>query len=302
MSLTDEERTKLQNLAGKKYKEQAIWFLNAYWLEGGEAEAEKVWDYCNKFGEFDPENHAEGCSLDELNIHRILEFYSMHKTIQEFRESLRSQQFEFKKLFALCVFLAWNYKMPLKKLINAPQGAQSAEMQKAQQLLEEVQKMLDEALKMAKDAAEREKELAQAEKEVAKALAELKKQEDEFNNKTNTLKATVEKETGVVKKNRAQAELAQHLESDPLPLRKAKTTTEAAKRKAEKALKSAQEARQEADDAVDRTKKRLQEAEEYLEQQKAAAAAGQGLMWWMSRELEEKKKFMPMKKGGVAKK
>ena len=34
----------------------------------------------------------------------------------------------------------------------------------------------------------------------------------------------IEKETGIVKKNKAQAELSQHMESDPLPLRKAKIT------------------------------------------------------------------------------
>ncbi|KAL7715986.1 hypothetical protein QTN25_006679 [Entamoeba marina] len=258
MSLTDAEKTKLNEL-----------------FEGGETEAEKVWDYCNKFGEFDPENHAEGCSLDELNIHRILEFYSMHKTIQEFRESLRSQQFEFKKLFALCVFLAWNYKMPLKKLINAPQGAQSAEMQKAQEMVDKVSALLSEAVKKADEATKRDKELEAA-------LKELKKQEDDFNNTTETLKKTVEKET-------AQNELAQHLASDPLPLRKAKTTTEAAKRKSEKA-------RAEADAAADEMKEKMREAEEYLNQQKAAASAGQGVMWWMSRELEEKKKYMPKRK------
>ncbi|BFU23256.1 TolA protein, putative [Entamoeba histolytica HM-1:IMSS-B] len=287
MSLNDIEKTKLQDLCNKKYKEQAIWFLNAYWLENGEAEAENVWDYCNKFGEFDPENHADGCSLDELNIHRILEHYNEHQTIQQFRESLRNQQFEFKKLFALCVFLAWHYKMPLKKLINAPQGAQSAEMQKAQEMVDQVSVLLNEAVKKADEATKRDKELETA-------LNALKKEEDEFNKKTEQLKAQIEKETGVVKKNRAQAELAQHIESDPLPLRKAKITCEAAKKKSEKA-------RVEAETAAEEMKKKMEEAEEYLNQQKAAAAAGQGLMWWMQRELEEKKKFMPMKKGGIAK-
>ncbi|EDR29869.1 hypothetical protein EDI_348590 [Entamoeba dispar SAW760] len=287
MSLNDIEKTKLQELCNKKYKEQAIWFLNAYWLENGEAEAENVWDYCNKFGEFDPENHADGCSLDELNIHRILEHYNEHQTIQQFRESLRNQQFEFKKLFALCVFLAWHYKMPLKKLINAPQGAQSAEMQKAQEMVDQVSVLLNEAVKKADEATKRDKELETA-------LNALKKEEDEFNKKTEQLKAQIEKETGVVKKNRAQAELAQHIESDPLPLRKAKITCEAAKKKSEKA-------RVEAETAAEEMKKKMEEAEEYLNQQKAAAAAGQGLMWWMQRELEEKKKFMPMKKGGIAK-
>ena len=287
MSLNDQEKQKLQQLCSKPYKEQSIWFLNAFWLDNGEKEAEKIWNYCNKFAEYDNENKAEGCSLDELNIHRILEFYNDHQTIQQFRESLRSQGFEFKKLFALCVFLAWHYKMPLKTLVNAPQGAQSAEMQKAQKMVDEVSVLLNEAVKKAEEATKRDKELE-------KALSDLKKEEDDFNNKTKELKEKIEKETGVVKKNKAQAELAQHLESDPLPLRKAKITAEAAKKKSEKA-------RAEAEAVADEMKKKMDEAEAYLNEQKKAAAAGQGLMWWMQRELEEKKKYMPTRKGGIAK-
>nr|BAN40433.1 hypothetical protein [Entamoeba invadens] len=288
MSLTDAEKTKLQQISSKKYKEQAIWFLNAYWAENGEAVAEKVWDVCNKFAEFDQENKAEGCSLDEMNIHRILEFYQSQQTIQQFRESLRSQQFEVKKLYALGVYLSWNYKLTLKKFVNAPQGAQSAEMAKAQEMVDQVGKLLEEANAKATEATKKDKELETA-------LNALKKEETDFNNKTEELKQRIEKETGVVKKNRAQAELAQHLESDPLPLRKAKITCEAAKKKSEKV-------RKEAEDAAEEMRKKMEEAEAYLNEQKAAASAGMGLMWWMQRELTEKKKYMPTRKGGVAKK
>lgn len=285
MALNDIERTKLKELSEKKYKDQAIWFLNAYWLENGEKEAENIWNYVLKFSEYDNENHEEGCALDELNIHRILEFYNDQQTIQQFRESLRQQNVEFKRTFALCIFLAWHYKMPIKKLVNAPQGHQSAEMAKAQQMVDEVSVLLAEAVKKADEATKRDKELQ-------KALDELKQEEDAFNKKTEELKAKIEKETGIVKKNKAQAELSQHMESDPLPLRKAKITCEAAKKKSEKA-------RAEAESAAEEMKKKMEEAEEYLNQQKAAAAAGQGLMWWMQRELEEKKKFMPSRKGGL---
>ena len=47
------------------------------------------------------------------------------------------------------------------------------------------------------------------------ALAELKAQEDAFNQKTEELKRKSE-EGGVVSKNRAKNELAQHLAEDPL--------------------------------------------------------------------------------------
>jgi len=150
----------------------------------------------------------------------------------------------------------------------------------------------------------------------------LKAQEDAFNNKTADLKKKSE-EGSTVQKSKAANELAQHLASDPLPLRKAKTTTEAAKRKAEKAKAAgeaaaekarqaagdaetarhaAEAARAAAEEAVEEAKRKVQEAEDYLEEQKrTVAAAGQGSLWWLDRELQEQKKYMPQSKGGVKK-
>ena len=73
------------------------------------------------------------------------------------------------------------------------------------------------------------------------ALAELKAQEDAYNQK----KADLEKksqEGGVVSRNKAANELAQHLAEDPLPLRRAKITTEAAVKKAERTRIASEEA------------------------------------------------------------
>jgi hypothetical protein len=50
-------------------------------------------------------------------------------------------------------------------------------------------------------------------------------------------------EGGIVQQNNAKAELAQHLSEDPLPLRKAKITLEAATKAAEGARQVAEEAR-----------------------------------------------------------
>ena len=61
--------------------------------------------------------------------------------------------------------------------------------------------------------------------ELEAALAEVKKQEDAYNAKTETLKKKSE-EGGVVSRNKAKNELAQHLAEDPLPLRQAKITAE----------------------------------------------------------------------------
>jgi len=138
-------------------------------------------------------------------------------------------------------------------------------------------------------------------------LADVKSQEDARNNKTEQLKKQSE-EGGVVQQNKAKAMLAQHLAEDPLPLRKAKITLEATLKKAEKArapfeaaTKIAQAARQEADDALERTRQRVQEAEQYLEEVKKKPGAPYGAIWWVERELHEKKAYLPERKGGIRK-
>ena len=151
------------------------------------------------------------------------------------------------------------------------------------------------------------------------------------------MKAKSEDEsTGVVSRNKAKNELAQHLAEDPLPLRQAKITAEAAVRKAEKATKAAGEARTKAeadavkageartqaeadakaaeasradaerakaaaDAAVDAAEAAVAEAEAFLAEEKKKPGNSHGSFWWIDRELHEKKKYMPMRKGGISK-
>jgi len=159
------------------------------------------------------------------------------------------------------------------------------------------------------------------------ALAEVKAQEEARAAKTEEL-TRKSSEGGVVQQNKAKAELAQHLNEDPLPLRKAKITLEAALPKAEKArapfeaaTKEAEAARakatsaaeaaertraaasesaNQAAEAVEEARKSLEAAEAWLEQAKNRLPYGQ--MWWLDRELAEKRKYLPKKQGGVDKK
>ncbi len=95
-------------------------------------------------------------------------------------------------------------------------------------------------------------------------MNELKAQEDAFNNRTAELQRLSEEGT-IVQKNKAKNELAQHLSSDPLPLRRAKITQEAAVKKADRAAQVAK-------DASDKASSARAHAEEVANQASAARA------------------------------
>jgi hypothetical protein len=53
------------------------WFLNAFWEDGMEKEAEHLWKWSDKIKTYDLQKGADGCDLDELNAHRFLEFHKV---------------------------------------------------------------------------------------------------------------------------------------------------------------------------------------------------------------------------------
>lgn len=112
-------------------------------------------------------------------------------------------------------------------------------------------------------------------------MRDVKSQEEARDARTAEL-TRKSQEGGVVQQNKAKNELAQHLAEDPLPLRRAKITLEAALKKAEKARapfeaatkraeeerRRAEEARAAAEAALEEARQRVQEAEEYMEEVK----------------------------------
>jgi len=287
MSLSgSSDSEKLADLCKRNYKAQAIWFLNAFWTDFASKEADNIFQWKAIFDKLDLQKNADGNELDELNIHRLLEQIQTTMTVRELRDYIRDIGVEKVKYVPMAHYLIARFKANLHKLVTASQGDNQEEVDKAQRMLEEV-------LALFKAAEARQKEAQTAEAELKTALAELKKQEDEFNSKTEDL--TKKTETGgVVAQNRAKNELAQHLASDPLPLRRAKLNTEAATKKAEKA-------RQAADDAFELAKKKVEEAEAYLKEVSSRSGSAKGGLWWIEKELQEAKKFLPQRKGGVAK-
>jgi chromosome segregation ATPase len=388
---------KLADLSSKNYKEQTIWFLNAFWEEFGKNEAEKLWSFKSQMDVLDQANKAEGSSVDEFQAHRFFEKNNETMTVQEMRENLRSTGAitGTLKLVPLTHILIFKYKVNWKELVNAPQGSKE-EINQAESLLREVSAAFAEADAKASEAAaavkearakeaeaksredeakrtaaeatkrdeaarsteaeakakeadarEQEAPFKAAQEEVDRALADVKSQEETRDNKTQDL-TRKSSEGGVVAQNKAKAELAQHLAEDPLPLRKAKITLEAALKKAEKArapfeaatkqaeaaraaaseaakqasaarsaaeaaAKQASDAKSEAeksrarseeasraaDAAVEQARVRLDEAEAYLNEVKARMPHGRS--WWLEKEIEERKKYLPSRKGGVQK-
>eukprot|EP01088_Endostelium_zonatum_P019395 TRINITY_DN6670_c0_g1_i1.p1 TRINITY_DN6670_c0_g1~~TRINITY_DN6670_c0_g1_i1.p1 ORF type:complete len:278 (-),score=105.55 TRINITY_DN6670_c0_g1_i1:1068-1901(-) len=277
MGLTgNNDEEKLESLCQKTYKEQAIWFLNAFWKELGEKEGQNLWDYVKKSEELDTEKKSQGNQLDEMMAHRFLEKNDKTLTVVTLRQKLQQAGIDKntkRKYIPLTHFLIIHYNVSYKTLVNASQGENEEEVAKAQKMLDEVKKAFADARR--------------AQEELEASLRELRAQEEAFNQKTEELKKKSES-GGAVQMNKAKNELAQHLGSDPLPLRKAKITTEAATKKAEKA--SAEAAR------------RVEEAEKYLEEVKKMPGSAKGQIWWIERELHEAKAYAPQSKGGYKKK
>eukprot|EP00005_Dracoamoeba_jomungandri_P011093 CAMPEP_0174265932 /NCGR_PEP_ID=MMETSP0439-20130205/28475_1 /TAXON_ID=0 /ORGANISM="Stereomyxa ramosa, Strain Chinc5" /LENGTH=365 /DNA_ID=CAMNT_0015352631 /DNA_START=23 /DNA_END=1120 /DNA_ORIENTATION=+ len=363
------DKQQLNDLCDKSFKEQAIWFMNAYWDEFASQEAENFWKYVETAKKVDVNGNG---IIDELEGHRFLELLSEETTVMSLREGLRKTGAigaqERPKTVPLTHYLLFKYGVDWHELITKPQGGDPEEIAKAEAMLREVMQALAAseeraaearqaviAAKQAVDAAERavqaskqaevfaqekveelrqrEEELKIAAQELEDALAEVQAQEDAYNRRTEELKRKCS-EGGIVSQGKAKNELAQHLSEDPLPLRKAKITAEAAVKKNERAIKAAadatvaaeratEEARQAtirseeakasaeeakasaerakaaADAAVEEAKAKVEETEAFVEEVKNSLPQGQ--VWWLERELHEARAYLPQKAGGYKK-
>jgi len=296
------DNEKLQALINKTYQDQATWFLNAFWNIHSQ-EAERLWGYVLKCNELDLEKHEQGSGLDEVRAHKFLEGFGETLTVMSLREKLRQTgaiaQSDRPKLVPLTHYLLFRYGVDWHVLVNS-YGDNAAEIAEAQRLLDQVMTAFQESDRQAKIARDTEAPFKAAQLEVDTALADVKSQEDARESKTKELTRR-STEGGVVAQNKAKAELAQHMAEDPLPLRKAKVTLEAALKKAEKARAPFEAATKIAEDALDQAQQKLSEAENYLQEVKKKPGSSHGTFWWMDRTLQEKKAYLPERKGGAKK-
>jgi hypothetical protein len=140
---------KLRALSGRPYREQAIWFLNAFWsndefkalaFKTNASARETVWKYWSKCCEFDPDG-ASGCALDEVVAHRVMEAMEKTMTVLEMREQLRKVDLDLNKRVSLIEFLLLKFDADWLVLANASKE-NAADMDK---VLAETQALVEAA-------------------------------------------------------------------------------------------------------------------------------------------------------------
>jgi len=195
MQAANAEMEEFKKVEKKKYSDQGAFFLNAFWVECGN-EAEKVWQWCQKFHEFDSVNGKEGNDLDEFWSHKFLETVGETMTVIQMRDVLKEIDVDNNRRISLLEYCLYRFKQTVKELLKRPQGM-NEELAKAQQALAVVQTEIEKIEKK-----KRELEAAS--------------------------------HGGGVKAMQAKNELQQLLVADNTELNKALITAEAAVRKAQK--------------------------------------------------------------------
>jgi len=334
--MSEKEKAGLLELTRKKYSDQAIWYLNGFWKSGAEAEAENIWKFSHGFVSLDTRK-KEGNELDEFWSHKFLESLGETLTVIQLRERLRKIDLDANGKMSLLEYLMFKYSKAIPEVLNAPQGdpvlieKAQREFQAVQAALEDVQQQLEQQKKAEDEQRQKlaeqkkrlteqkraEDEVKRAEEEQAAAVHELKSQEDAYQKAVQDLTRKSEHGDSIVAKNKAKQELAQLKQENPLPLRKAKITAEAALRKVEKQRKEAEAATAQAaaiakeleegarqlekitkkvEQAVRETEEKMREAEAYLQEVKKNGGVANGAIWWMEREIMEAKKYLPQRK------
>lgn len=339
--IDEKTRERFKEITRAVYQDQCIWYLNGFWPEGAADEAEEVWDTFHKFVEQD-RRKKKGNELNEVEAHHFLQSTGRTMTALELRNELRRIDVDANGQMAILEYLLFRFQRSVLACINNPQGGGEEENAKLKEAQERVQQ-LNEALAQlqvqlaqekqmeakakqaeadAKDAEASAKHaeavLLAAEEEARKAADDLQAQQDAFTKQCEALEAKTKDESlGTVSRNKAVQELAQLKGTDPLPLRKAKITQDAAVRKVAAERKRAEAARAEAEkvaqfaveerkkaeeqakkteEALADTEKKAKEASDLVEKLKQSGGVQHGAVWWLNREIAEARKYMPQRK------
>mmetsp|Transcript_30385 Transcript_30385/g.47168 ORF Transcript_30385/g.47168 Transcript_30385/m.47168 type:complete len:270 (-) Transcript_30385:53-862(-) len=239
------------------YKDQAIFFMNGFWGDACTAEnAEHFWNMVQKFVELDKGNR-DGFELDQFWSAKFLEDFDDALSALARKSALRTIDINNNGKMSLIEYTAWKYNKSVEETVNSPQGGGTPEDAKQ---LAEAQKSLAQ--------------LAQLLTELQAAQAAQKAEEDALAKKKKALQDLIDNGSGV-KKAKASNELAQLNAEDPLPLRKAKLTTDAAVRKVLRQMTATQK---------------------IIEELKKRGGVAAGVLWYMEREIFEADSRLPSAK------
>ena len=299
--IEDHHMEQFKTIQNKTFKEQAIWFMNGFWVDGpnfseNEGEREKMWDYVVRMTELHPDG-ANGNELDEFKAHVFLEKSDMHMTVAKMRTVMKEIDLDFNKSISMSEFLIFHYKQKITDFVNAPQAADPAAAKRiaaAKKACDTAKASCGLAMKAEQESQKAADKAHKAELEAKKALEELEAQQKALDDAKAKLQVTIDDESiSNTKKMKAKIQLAGLESKDPLPLDRAKITQAAAVRKLNKAKKKAVKAAEAATESRNLAEADMKKAEALLNaEMKKASGGGQGELWWMKRELDEAKKFM----------
>jgi len=207
-TISEQEKELFDHVCKKTHKDQAVFFLNAFWPELSK-EADVIYGYWQQTLSLDKqswnalpegkrsENYTEAKDLDEFWSHKLLEMNGLTMTVIAFRNEFKKIDINFDKRMGMVEFLLYKYQQSVKVLLERPQGTNEL-LVKAQLALDEVNTEI---------------------------------------NRIETEKAMLEKQADGegVKARTAKAALAALLSADQTVLNKKLMTAEAAVRKARKA-------------------------------------------------------------------
>ena len=112
------------NICKKKFRDQAIWFIDASSVGSDRGVCEMIWQMHKKCATLLDE---DGCGVDEFSAHRVLESIKFATTIAELRAFLDStlgysningSSYESCKKISLVELLAYRFKQNWDVLVN----------------------------------------------------------------------------------------------------------------------------------------------------------------------------------------
>jgi len=317
----------LNELNSKTHTEQGIWWLNGFWkdpVKPASGYAEEVWKNVHLMIEIEagrPKMYGskvwdvkEGCDLDDFKAHNFLEKCGETLTVQALRKKLKDLDVDNNKKMAFTEYMIGKYNKTIADVVNSPQGGQAdaEKLAAAKAAVDHASASLNAAVAQEQTSVDAAKAAQNAlwaseaaEKELSEAVAALEAEEKALSDRKAGFQAKIDDASlSAMKKSMAVNELAQLEAEDPLPLRKAKITQGAALKRAEKARKLAAEESAKAEAAAAAAAAAKVEAEAAFaaaqaqldDLKKKGDGIAQGAVWWMDRELSERKKFMPRKK------